>query len=211
MILDDSKQQLNFLSEKLKNSFSIACFSNPLEALNHCDNVKVDAIIVDLHMPIINGIDFVKKVKIKNNEVNSIFILSADCSQQSKISALNLGISDYLFPDMPIEEMTLRINNCIKNSFNFLQYKNIKIDINNFIVYLDKEKLDITLIELKLLRFLIKHNNQIISRDDLKQYVWPDQVVLDKTLNTHLTNIRTKIIHTGIEIKSIKNEGIIIS
>lgn len=210
LIIDDNLQQLDFLKNQLCDVFKIETFSNPIDALNMCKRNSFDAIVVDLHMPIINGVDFIKQFRTFNQEFKNIFILSSDNSQNAKISALNLGAIDFLWPEMSREEIILRIKNQIINSNHILTYKNIKIDLKNLIVFINQEKIDTTLIEFKLLKSLTSYPNQVISRDDLKNSVWPGMVVLDKTLNTHLTNIRSKLANTNIEIKSVKNEGIIL-
>jgi two-component system alkaline phosphatase synthesis response regulator PhoP len=211
LIVDDCQNQLNFLKTKLSNYFFVDIASNAFDALKACKTTKYEAIIVDLHMPIMNGIDFIKEYRHFNTEFKNIFILSTDCSQNAKIEALNLGINDFLWPEMDDQELVLRISNQINHSKNSVEYKKIKINFNDLVVFVDSRKIDFTLIEFKILKTLICNANKVILRDDLKKLVWPDLIVQDKTLNTHLTNLRGKIEGSETEIKSIKNEGILFS
>ncbi len=211
LVVDDSLNQLSYLKSKLSTHFNVETFTNALDALNACKHSKYDAIIVDLHMPIMNGLDFIKEYRNFNTDFNNIFILSSDSSQNAKIAALNLGINDFLWPEMNNEELILRVSNQINRSKNCIEYKKIKINLNDLIVFIGNKKIDFTLIEFKLLKTLICNANKVISRDDLKKLVWPEIIVQDKTLNTHLTNLRGKTEGSETEIKSVKNEGIIFS
>lgn len=211
LLVDDDARQLSYLKNQLSGVFSVDTYTNPIEALDSCKVNLYDAIVVDLHMPIINGVDFINQFRKHHKDFKNIFILSADNSTNAKLSALNLGAIDFLWPEMCKEELVLRINNRIKSVQDFVTYKGIKIDLNHLSVYLNSTKIETTLIEFKLLKSLILKANQVISREDLKNSVWPNQIVLDKTLNTHLTNLRLKLQNADIEIKSVKNEGIILS
>jgi DNA-binding response OmpR family regulator len=211
LILDDDARQLDFLKNQLSDTFSINTYTNPIDALDSCKTNLYDAIVIDLHMPIINGVDFINQFRKFHKDYKNIFILSADNSTNAKLSALNLGVIDFLWPEMCKEELVLRINNRIHSVKDYVSYKGIKIDLNNLAVYFNSCKIETTLIEFKLLKSLILNANQVISREELKNSVWPNQFVLDKTLNTHLTNLRMKFQNSSVEIKSIKNEGLILT
>lgn len=207
-ILDDDKNQLDYLKDILSNDFIITTESNPIQALKWIETNFPDAMIIDIHMPIINGFDFIESMKSKNLKyLPKIFILSSDTRVETKIKGLSLGVKDFLWPDMSKEEIVIRIKNQLEENQN-LKFKNIYIDKDNLIASIENEKLDLTLIEFKVLSYLIANQSRIPTREEIKSYTWPDMVVLDKTLNTHLTNLRNKLAPAQVEIKSIKGEGI---
>ena len=78
-------------------------------------------------------------------------------------------------------------------------------------VDLKDQRLELTLIEFKILSFLITHKEQILSRKKIIDYIWNGDYVQEKTLNTHLTNLRSKIAESSAKITSVKGEGVIIS
>ena len=209
LLIDDNVHQLNFLKQQLAENFAIDTSESAIEALSKCKNKSYDAIVVDLHMPIINGLDFIREFRKSNTDFRNLFILSSENSDATRISALNLGVRDFLWPEMNKEELILRIGNTIGDSRPLLTYRDIKIDLSNLFVYLGEEKIETTLIEFKLIRALVLNATRIVSREEVRNQVWPGQYVLDKTLNTHLTNLRGKL-GDRFEIKSIKNEGIVL-
>jgi DNA-binding response OmpR family regulator len=217
LIIDDDNIQLNYLEGILSAKFSVFKADNPIKGWEKFSQSNFDAIIVDAHMPVINGFEFVLKIQRDwPHKFPAVFILSADSSQSIKIQALKLGISDFLWPNMTQEEMVLRIENRLekeeeKKSDLIHQYKKIKINISSMKAFLNDTKLDLTSIEFKMLTFMVAHPNEIIKRSELKEFIWPQTVVLDKTLNTHLTNLRIKLKDASIDLKSVKNEGVILS
>jgi phosphate:Na+ symporter len=68
--------------------------------------------------------------------------------------------------------------------------------------------LDLTQIEYKILFLLVKGQGEIVTRDELKNFAWPNVIVTDKTINSHLTNLRMKIEKENLKIISIKGKGI---
>lgn len=216
LVLDDDVSQLNYMTKILGTEFKISTYNNSIEAYTSLKENHFDALIIDYHMPIINGLEFIKKIKNIKNFNSSLFILSSDSSSDTKIQALNLGIKDFLWPQMNKEELVLRIKNHLnfENSSStnqlFKHYRDIQIDMNNMSASIKGQKIELTLIEFKILSYLIGLATNIVDRQLLKKFTWPDCVVLDKTLNTHLSNLRIKLINSQVEIKSIKGEGIIL-
>jgi two-component system response regulator AdeR len=128
---------------------------------------------------------------------------------QTKLQALALGVKDFLWPEMQKEEIILRIKNHLQTS-TIRSYKNLKIDLQNFSAFLSGNKLELTLIEFKILSILASGEGEVVSRKKLIEFTWPDIQVMDKTLNTHLTNLRAKLSGSNLEIKSLKGEGILL-
>jgi DNA-binding response OmpR family regulator len=216
LILDDDKSQLIHLSSLLNDHFNIHTANTPLGAYKLINSQKFDAIIVDVHMPIINGFDFIKSIKEDANFNSALFILSSDTSLATKIKALELGVKDFLWPEMCKEEIIPRIKNHLNLPMEnvnpeTISYNNLKINNTTFSAFFSDKKLNLTLLEYKILNYLVRHATKLVFRDDLKSFVWPQEIVSDKTLNTHLTNLRLKLSETSIEIKSIKGEGVILT
>lgn len=217
LLLDDDHAQLDYLASILETDYKITKCRNAIEAWNNFNTINYDGCIIDVHMPIISGLEFIQQIREKKTQNHcSFFLLSSDTSNITKIQALNLGIKDFLWPDMSKEEISVRIKNNLHAEKNCPKlavktYKDLSVDILKLMAYINSSKLELTLIEFKLLNQLLLAPNTIISRDELKQLIWPEVFVLDKTLNTHLTNLRLKISKSEVEIKSVKNEGIILS
>jgi two-component system response regulator RegX3 len=74
-------------------------------------------------------------------------------------------------------------------------YKNLRIDFETRGVVVGGVKVELKAMEYKLLVYLVKNSNRVITRDDLFKYVWEDAIVEDNTLNVHVRRLRTVIEH----------------
>lgn len=191
LLLDDDPLQLEYLITLLRSDYSCESFTNPLNAIQSISEKQYSAIITDLHMPVCNGVEFIKKVRESNGNNLPIFVFSNDFSQLSKLNCLELNIKDYLHSSMCDEEIKLRIKNHVVNT-RLLTYKDIVIDEVTMSVHINKEQIDLTQIEYKILVYLLR--NQIkVEKKNLLHFIWPNRIVIEKTLNTHMTNLRVKI------------------
>ena len=216
LLLDDDHSQLEHLASVLETDFKVTKCKNALDAWSSFSSHNYDGCIIDVHMPIINGIEFIQKIRQTNTESTcAFFLLSSDTSTVTKVESLKLGVKDFLWPDMSKEELTVRIKNNLSTSkysnHTFKSYKDLNLDLIKLSAHVKSEKLDLTLIEFKILYQLVSNPNQLMARDHFKKLIWSDALVMDKTLNTHLTNLRIKINQSQVEIKSVKNVGIILS
>lgn len=214
LIIDDDAGQSSFLESILCEDFSITLESDPLKALAATKHTNFNAILIDVHMPIMDGFEFIKKFRHQNPAPTPIFILSSDKSYDTRIKALNLEIKDFLYPEMSKEELIIRIKNHLQpdGTINkIIQYKDVTLDSLSLSVYVNRNKIEVTLTEYKILKFLISNSETFSDKQILKDEIWSNTVVMDKTLNSHLTNLRAKLSESAVQIKSDKFKGIILS
>ncbi|MEA9358142.1 response regulator transcription factor [Bacteriovorax sp. PP10] len=212
LIVDDSKNQLTYLEGILMSDFDVSLASNVLKALKFIETIKIDLLILDIHMPVISGIDFLRQSKEVGRVLPKTIIFSADNDLNTRISSLELGVVDFLNTQMTSKEIFLRVRNQVQHiQDNIISYKNIKMNTSTMDIFIADKKVDFTLIEFKIFRVLMDSPDALIEREVLIEKVWGnDIVVLNKTLTTHLANLRPKILFGGIDIKSVKNEGVML-
>jgi two-component system alkaline phosphatase synthesis response regulator PhoP len=210
-LFDDDEANIRLYSKYFENIFSFKGSQNPhlyQEALKD----DVCAILIDVNMPIMNGVELYEKIKVdpQYNGCPLIFI-SGTSSEEIIVKAINSGSQDFLTRSMKKDEMISRINNKIdffRSNRQFFKLGNIKIDTTELKVYYSSEKMDLTLTELKIMKFLIREFPKMSSREEINQEVWPDQIVLPTTLNTHLSNLRKKFPKWEYDIQIVKSRGI---
>lgn len=209
LIIDDDSSQLNYFSTVLEPEFHIETSNDNLSASKIINTTNFDAVIV-------SGFDFIDSMTLRETTPKpALFILNDEISNDNKMRALRLGVSDFLCPKMSKEEIILRIRNQLfKKSLSIKyptkSYKNIEMNFLNLVATQSDKKLDLTLLEFKLLSYLITHQQSIVSRNEIKEFAWPNTLVQDKTLNTHMSNLRSKLDTELLEIKSIKGEGFVL-
>jgi DNA-binding response OmpR family regulator len=204
LYIDDQIENLELYSQALEKQFNTDVIQDPNLVTKQLNKKIYEGILVDVHMPIMSGFELIKKIKTHiTGKDTSVFILSSDNSQESKMKGLSHGISDYLYKLMDIDEMILRINNGI-NAVKIISpiktIGNLKINNNSFQVEINKEEVYLTLTEYKLLICLSTTQKLIAPIEDLKSFVYHQDFVSDNSFRVHLTNLRGKLRDWNYEI-----------
>lgn len=144
-------------------------------------------------------------------DYNGCPIIVATLEEDShRLKALSAGAHDFYTDKMKVRELVLKLKNK-QNSFtrmnSALKLGNVTINFSELKTYLYGKPVDLTLIEMKVLRLLIKNYPEIVSKDELVNDVWPGQKILPTTINTHIYNVRSKFKPWEFEIVTIKSQG----
>jgi DNA-binding response OmpR family regulator len=170
------------------------------EALIYLDSGKWDMILIDLMLPGLSGEALLKKV---TNESNiPVIIISAKLETQSKIHALRAGADDYITKPFDIEEVSARIDSCLRRYrglsgttiTNQLTHKDIILDVDAKTVSVNGIQLKLTAREYDILLLMVSSPHKVFSKANLFESVWNEKYHGDEnTINVHLSNIRSKL------------------
>ncbi len=206
LLIEDDQQISQFIKEYL-NDFGFNCFCayHPKEALNELSNNPIyDIIILDLTLPDMDGLELFKKLKDICNI--PIIISTARGDIGNKILGFELGADDYLAKPYEPRELVLRIELCLKKqNKQHLQIENFKINVDNREVVLDDYPIDLTKIEFEIFLFLVQNSNKNVSREQILNATSLDENTKNRTIDTHISNIRYKIGDDSKNPKYIKS------
>lgn len=214
-IVDDVKDNLKSYNELLSSTFNLELIQNPLELLSFLAKAQTDLILLDLHMPTINGFELYQKFKTTHSDLPVIF-LSGDPSEESIIRGLNLGADDFIVKPVSLRELVARIKNKITvkpaSSLvdNILMFDGFKLYCDMQMAEIADEKIQLTPIEFKLIHLLAKNPNKVFSREYITNLLWPNIHVQNQNIDTHLSNLRKKLMPFSRYIKTIKSRGYIL-
>ena len=153
-----------------------------------------DLIILDLMLPGLSGEELLEDIR-KHSNV-PVIVLSAKDSLDSKVNVLGAGADDYLCKPFELEELLARIQVQLrksnKTSINTaLQYKQLLLDSE---AKINDTYLNLTKHEYLILELLIRNPKRVFTKEEIYEYAWNDTYYGDdKTINTHMSNIRKKI------------------
>lgn len=181
IIVEDDKRISDFLVRGLEQHGHIITLCKSAEEVleNHL-TTPADLFIIDVMLPHIDGIQLVETLRFKKNQT-PILMLSALNSVTDKVSALDVGADDYLTKPFHFEELLSRIkaltrrNQTIHNEINtnlILDFDRLRIDTQQFQVFLDNEIIELSPKELKLLLYLAENKNKAVTRIQLLNAVW---------------------------------------
>ena len=214
-IVDDVKDNLRSYNELLSPTFSLELIQNPIDLLSFLGKSETDLIILDLHMPTMNGFELYEKFKISHPELPVIF-LSGDPSEESLIKGLNLGADDFIVKPVSLRELVARIKNKISTKQSLMagseiiSFDGFKLHCEMQMAEIGEEKIQLTPIEFKLIHLLAKNPNKVFSREYITNLLWPNIHVQNQNIDTHLSNLRKKLMPFSKYIRTIQSRGYIL-
>ncbi len=168
-----------------------------------------DAIILDLMLPGMDGIELCRKLRDEAAKSTPVLMLTARDTLEDKISGLDAGADDYLVKPFETEELEARLRAIIRRASGqvvneTLEVADLRIDTGTLEVSREGKRLNLTPIGLKLLMTLVKASPKVVSRRELERSVWGDIVPDSDALRSHLYNLRkiidrpfdTPLLHT---------------
>ncbi len=220
VIIDDAEDILNLVSLHLKKSgFDVKGFSNPQKFLKFIEKNIPDLIILDLMLPKIDGIEICKQLKNSSTFSNiPIIMLTAKASETDVVLGLELGADDYITKPFSPRELVARVKAVLRRNDvvtqsnsqkqNIIKIGKIKVDMDKYEAFVGREKIDLTPTELRILSILMKGKGRVFTRDTLLEHLWGgDKIVIDRTIDTHIRNIRKKLGKAGNIIKNVRGIG----
>jgi len=216
-ILDDEPDILNLVSINLERSgFETAKFEIADEFNKFLEKKIPDLIILDLMLPDADGFDVCKDLK-KDERFASIpiIMLTAKGDETDRILGLEFGADDYVVKPFSPRELVARVKAVLRRGKVKEEAKkiieigrNLRIDLQKYEVYLNDKKLNLTSTEFKIIKLLATRKGWVYSRNQILDHLWGnDKIVVDRTVDVHIRNLRTKLGPAGKYIKNIRSIG----
>lgn len=172
--------------------------SDGITALKLFKRIEYSLIILDTELPELDGRNVCRQIRKVSNV--PIIIVSARKEEEDKLLAFELGVDDYVIkPFSPLELMArvkvfLLRSGELSNTPRRISFDGLFIDTVSRSVYVDDKIVQLTPKEYDLLFFLSQNPNKAFSRDILLNKVWGlDFIGLDRTVDTHIKNLRNNI------------------
>lgn len=197
LIVEDEKKYLEILKLYFeKDGFKVICAEDGEKGIDLALNNDIDCIILDRMLPGISGDDVLKKIReVKNTPV---LMLTAKGTDNDKIEGLLLGSDDYVVKPVTPYEIILRVKAILKRSGSLtidkVIFKDLELDRKYFIAKVGEEKVELTKAEFEILFKLMQNPKVVLTRDQLIDAITGDGTIIsDRTIDTHIKNIRKKI------------------
>lgn len=214
LVCDDEKDIVDVLSYNLlKEGFLVEQAFNGQEVLQKV-TPDFDLILLDVMMPYIDGLEVCRRLKENPETQNiSIIFLTAKNSEIDEIKGLELGADDYISKPISIKKLLARIYSVLRRKeptgfANVLKIGRIKIDLDNYEIEIEDQKISLPRKEFETFVYLAKNQGKIVRREQLLLNVWGnDVVVTQRTIDVHIRKIREKLGKYADLIETIKGVG----
>ena len=202
LICDDDEAILESLRIYLDNEgYSIFTASNGEEALKIVNENEIHCIVLDIMMPLLDGLKATLKIREKYNF--PIILLSAKSEDTDKITGLSFGADDYVTKPFNPLELVARVKSQIRRyvSLGSLEMKSsqlitggVVLDTDTKTVTVDGTAVKLTAMEYKILEYLMENMGKVLSSSQIYEAVWNEpSYTSEKTVTVHIRNIREKI------------------
>ena len=202
LIVEDDSAIRNLLKTTLDvYNYDFKLVATGKDALMQFVSYSPDAVILDLGLPDIDGIDVIKSIRSFSS--TPIIIVSARTEDKDKVKALDLGADDYLTKPFSVEEFLARIRALLRRSSissenqteeNIYVNGNLKIDYSAGCVYVEDEEVHLTPIEYKILVLLSKNTGKVLTHNFILREVWgPGCFSETQSLRVYMVTLRKKI------------------
>ncbi len=215
LYIDDSSLNLETFQDEFADVYAISTCSDSMSCLTMMIESNPDLVILDVHMPRLSGVEVFNQMR-EHPQLKKLPVMfySADDSDDTLVNGLALGAEDFLLRSMSPAHIRARIDARLSSYYKLnrkkLNFMNLSLKIEDNSVHIDKERVPLTLIEFKILDFLLKNRDSRVMKDELISAVWNKVHVQSRTLNTHLSNLRTKIKDAEFVIRINRNNQILL-
>ncbi len=221
LIVDDDENIAELISLYLtKECFDTKMVYDGESALVAFDTYQPNLILLDLMLPGMDGYQVCRELRMRSNV--PIIMLSAKGEVFDKVLGLELGADDYIMKPFDSKEMVARVKAVLRRyqtvpdpvtpvepTGKYVEYPGIVINLTNYTVTLDGERVDMPPKELELLYFLASSPNQVFTREQLLDQIWGYEYVGDtRTVDVHIKRIREKLSeHVGWSLATVWGIG----
>ncbi len=215
LLIEDDDGIITPLSLYIEQTgYEVVVCKDGSDALDDFHREKPDIIILDINLPGKSGVEVCREVRAEND--TPIIILSARESEDDKVALLELWADDYVSKPFSPRELLARMSAVIKRSeqrkktpknAKIMEFWKLAIDGKNFQVLLSGSEVRFTKTEFAILEYFVKNAKSVIKRDALmKDIIGYDNYLYDRTIDTHVKNIRKKL-DGAVEIETVRGVG----
>lgn len=176
LVVEDERDLNKVICKMLeKAGYSVDCCFDGEEALDFMDAGEFDAIVMDIMMPKLNGLEVLKTIRANGNKT-PVLLLTARDSISDRVKGLDAGAEDYLVKPFAFEELLARIRVMTRktsgNNTNVFTVADLVLDVNTHTVTRNGSAITLSAKEFDILEYLIRNKGIVLSREKIENHVW---------------------------------------
>ncbi|HDR4682591.1 TPA: response regulator transcription factor [Bacillus cereus] len=219
LVVEDDQEIQELIKQFLMTQhYTVVVASDGLEGMTQFNKQSFDLILLDVMMPNLNGFEVSKMIRSQSNV--PIIMLTALEEEEDQMKGFDLGIDDYITKPFSFHVLIRRVEAVLRRSYdknvnNHLIFKEVRIDVDAYRVYVNdveiilttKEfEIILTTKEFEILQLLFQNERKVLTRENIVEKVWGyDYFGETRIIDTHIKNLRKKLAIPYI--KTIKGIG----
>jgi two-component system response regulator MprA len=180
LVVDDEPAVREALERALKlEGYEVALAADGVQALQVLDEGPPDAVVLDLLMPRVDGIELCKRMR-HSGDRTPVLMLTARDAVADRVSGLDAGADDYLVKPFALPELLARVRALLRRAKNedgqdsseTLRFSDLELDPLSFEVHRNGRRIELTRTEFLLLELFLRHPRQVLTRSVIFENVW---------------------------------------
>lgn len=200
LVVEDDPAHLMGLEDNLKFAgYEVATARSGREALRVLKEEKFDLIILDIMLPYIDGFEVCSRFREWDDET-PIIMLTAKTQERDRVQGLDMGADDYITKPFSVAELLARIRAVLRRFklqtrlLERFSFGDMEFDFKKYEARKGGVKLDISSREFQILKILIAHEGEVVSRDQILDEIWGyDDFPTERAIDTHIARLRQKL------------------
>lgn len=207
LVAEDEKDMNRLITKRLKaENYSVDSCYNGKEVFEFLECAEYDGIILDIMMPVMDGLQVLKQLRTSGNQV-PVLLLTARDSIQDRVNGLDAGADDYLVKPFAFEELLARIRVMMRKPVvvktNVYTVADLEVHVDTRKVIRAGKEVSLSSKEYSLLRYMVQNVGIVLSREKLEQHIWNyDFSGGSNVIDVYIRYLRKKI-DDGYETKLI--------
>ena len=214
LIVEDEQGVSSFIKKGFEeNGIQVTQAFDGITGLKTALRNKFDVVILDIIMPEMNGFEVCTKLRAEYGSDISIMMLTAAGTTQDIVEGLNIGADDYLIKPFKFRELLARVRALARRKSHaprVLKANDIELNLDTKEVMRRENKISLTAREFRLLEYLLRNKNKVVSRIDILENVWDVNHDLGtNVVEVYINYLRKKIDHSfdNPQIKTVVGMG----
>ena len=202
MIVEDEPSLVFTLQDTLENEgYEVFVSETGTNAMEMVRSVRPDLLILDVMLPGVSGFEICKQIR-EEKYTFPVIMLTARDQEIDKVTGLNIGADDYITKPFGVKELLARIQARLRRANSYsktgpmdvITLGPVRIELNESMVVRPDGEQELTTREVELIRYLVAHANDPVSRDALLENVWRYEYSTNtRTVDVHISKLRGKI------------------
>lgn len=181
------------------SGFGISIAENASQAKSKLSADSYDVLLLDINLPDSNGLELFHEIRATGIEAPILFI-SARADEEIVVKAMNIGAEDYIRKPFGMEELKVRIARALRRPLptkKFLTFGSLVLDIGLRQATLENQAVALSRREFDILTVLATKAGDVATRDSLALYLNENSDVYDRTIDSHVSHLRKKLLEAG--------------
>lgn len=179
-----------------KDNHTVTAAYSYLEALQNYQTQKYDLFLLDISLPDGSGLKLCQKIRETSD--TPVLFLTANDTEEDMLSGFSAGCDDYISKPFPLEVLRKKILAILKRTgsdHSRIRYRNLEIDTDKCLVYLNNQEIHLTVTEYKLLAYLMQNKGTVVPKTTLQEKLWAidGNFIDDNTIRVNIKRLRQKL------------------